>query len=142
MIGTRSGACAKAGLHGAEAWCRASAAHAAYASGKRLKSDELAGNLSQRLIAAGVKGRHLTLKIKRKKAGAPEPIKFLVGHPLIEHREGCRAFNVTDSSSHKLDCFSGTYLVLRIHNSSLRAFQQTGIYPSAKLRHLALNAAV
>ena len=31
-----------------------------------------------RLVEAGVKGRHLTLKIKRKKAGAPEPIKFLV----------------------------------------------------------------
>ena len=37
-----------------------------------------AGHLSVRLVEAGVKGRHLTLKIKRKKAGAPEPVKFLV----------------------------------------------------------------
>ena len=108
----------------------------------QLSSDELAGNLSQRLITAGVKGRHLTLKIKRKKAGAPEPIKFLVSHTLIEQCEGCRAFIVTDGSFHKLDCFSGTCLVLRIHDSSLRAFLQTGIHHRPKLRHLALNAAV
>ena len=53
-----------------------------------LNSDEHAGNLSQRLIAAGVKGRHLTLKIKRKKAGAPEPIKFLVSQSLTEQHMG------------------------------------------------------
>lgn len=39
-----------------------------------------AGHLSERLANAGVKGRHLTLKIKRKKAGAPEPYKFMVWH--------------------------------------------------------------
>ena len=92
-----------------------------FIQGNVLNSTELAGNLSQRLIAAGVKGRHLTLKIKRKKAGAPEPIKFLVKYILIEHYEGCRASDVTDSSSHDFDCFLGTYLVLRIHNPSLRA---------------------
>ncbi len=36
-----------------------------------------------RLVEAGVKGRHLTLKIKRKKAGAPEPVKFLVLGPYL-----------------------------------------------------------
>ena len=36
-----------------------------------------------RLVEAGVKGRHLTLKIKRKKAGAPEPVKFLVLPPSL-----------------------------------------------------------
>lgn len=42
-----------------------------------------AGHLSARLVEAGVKGRHLTLKIKRKKAGAPEPVKFLVLHSCL-----------------------------------------------------------
>ena len=86
-----SGTGAKAGLHDAEGYCRASATHAIYTPGDRLKSGELAGNLSQRLIAAGVKGRHLTLKIKRKKAGAPEPIKFLVSHLLTEQHNECIA---------------------------------------------------
>ena len=117
MIGTRSGACAKAGLHGA--CCRASAAHATCAPGKRLKSGKVAGNLSQRLVAAGVKGRHLTLKIKRKKAGAPEPIKFLVSPPLTEDHNACSACNVTASSFH--DCFSCISLVLRVRTSSLHS---------------------
>ncbi|CAL8466850.1 g6386 [Coccomyxa elongata] len=41
--------------------------------------DELAGELYDRMLKAGVKGRTITLKVKRKKTGAPEPIKFL-GH--------------------------------------------------------------
>lgn len=38
-----------------------------------------AGELADRMLKAGVKGRTLTLKVKRRKIGAPEPIKFLVG---------------------------------------------------------------
>ena len=38
----------------------------------------MSGELAERMAAAGVRGRTLTLKLKRKKAGAPEPIKFLV----------------------------------------------------------------
>lgn len=37
-----------------------------------------AGELYDRMLKAGVKGRTITLKVKRKKTGAPEPIKFLV----------------------------------------------------------------
>ena len=33
--------------------------------------------LAERLAAAGARGRTLTLKLKRRKAGAPEPRKFL-----------------------------------------------------------------
>ena len=38
-----------------------------------------AGEVCKRLEAAGVRGRTLTLKLKRRKAGAPEPPKFM-GH--------------------------------------------------------------
>lgn len=38
-----------------------------------------AGEVCKRLAAAGVQGRTLTLKLKRRKAGAPEPPKFM-GH--------------------------------------------------------------
>lgn len=38
-----------------------------------------AGEVCKRLHAAGVRGRMLTLKLKRRKAGAPEPPKFM-GH--------------------------------------------------------------
>lgn len=37
------------------------------------------GEVCKRLDAAGVRGRTLTLKLKRRKAGAPEPPKFM-GH--------------------------------------------------------------
>jgi DNA repair protein REV1 len=37
--------------------------------------------LAERLAAAGARGRTLTLKLKRRKAGAPEPRKFLGAHP-------------------------------------------------------------
>ena len=40
---------------------------------------ELAGEVTNRLAEAGVQGRTVTLKLKRKKEGAPEPSKFL-GH--------------------------------------------------------------
>ncbi|EIE26541.1 DNA/RNA polymerase, partial [Coccomyxa subellipsoidea C-169] len=46
--------------------------------------DELAGELADRMLKAGVKGRTLTLKVKRKKSGAPEPIKFL-GHGICDN---------------------------------------------------------
>ena len=39
----------------------------------------VAGEVCKRLHAAGVQGRMLTLKLKRRKAGAPEPPKFM-GH--------------------------------------------------------------
>lgn len=45
--------------------------------------DVNAGHLAERLAAAGVKGRHLTLKIKRKKVNAPQPYKFLVQNPAF-----------------------------------------------------------
>ena len=45
--------------------------------------DANAGHLAERLAAAGVKGRHLTLKIKRKKVNAPQPYKFLVQNPAF-----------------------------------------------------------
>ncbi|KAL4443032.1 hypothetical protein ABPG77_008523 [Micractinium sp. CCAP 211/92] len=41
--------------------------------------DDLAGEVQERLRRAGVKGRTVTLKLKRKKPGAVEPAKFL-GH--------------------------------------------------------------
>ncbi|KAK9805394.1 hypothetical protein WJX73_010812 [Symbiochloris irregularis] len=41
--------------------------------------DGIAGEVCKRLDAAGVRGRALTLKLKRRKAGAPEPPKFM-GH--------------------------------------------------------------
>ena len=43
-----------------------------------------AGHLAERLAAAGVKGRHLTLKMKRKKVNAPQPYKFLVQTPAVQ----------------------------------------------------------
>ena len=33
--------------------------------------------VANRLVEAGVKGRSVTLKLKRRKEGAPEPYKFL-----------------------------------------------------------------
>lgn len=41
--------------------------------------DDLAGEVSSRMRAAGVKGKHLTLKVKRRQEGAPQPAKFM-GH--------------------------------------------------------------
>ncbi|KAK9844061.1 hypothetical protein WJX81_003182 [Elliptochloris bilobata] len=46
--------------------------------------DELAVQLAERLAAAGARGRTLTLKLKRRKAGAPEPRKFL-GHGICDN---------------------------------------------------------
>ena len=40
---------------------------------------KLAGEVASRLAEASVRGRAITLKLKRKKEGAPEPSKFL-GH--------------------------------------------------------------
>ena len=37
----------------------------------------MAGEVCKRLHAAGAQGRMLTLKLKRRKAGAPEPPKFM-----------------------------------------------------------------
>ncbi len=39
------------------------------------------GQLAERLAAAEARGRTLTLKLKRRKAGAPEPRKFLGACP-------------------------------------------------------------
>jgi hypothetical protein len=39
----------------------------------------IAQEVQNRLAAAGVRGRALTLKVKRRQIGAPEPAKFL-GH--------------------------------------------------------------
>jgi DNA repair protein REV1 len=45
----------------------------------------LAGEVATRLVAAGVAGRSLTLKLKRRSASAPaEPRKFL-GHGLCDN---------------------------------------------------------
>ncbi|KAK9810528.1 hypothetical protein WJX72_012236 [[Myrmecia] bisecta] len=46
--------------------------------------DELAGEVAARMAAAGVRGRSITLKLKRRKAGAPEPIKFM-GHGVCDN---------------------------------------------------------
>ena len=43
----------------------------------------LAHEVQRRLTAAGVRGRTLTLKVKRRQAGAPEPRKFL-GHGICD----------------------------------------------------------
>lgn len=40
--------------------------------------------MAQRLAAAGVAGRTLSLKLKRRKAGAPEATKFL-GHGICDN---------------------------------------------------------
>lgn len=45
---------------------------------------DLAGEVASRLAEAGVKGRSLTLKIKRRKEGAPEPSKFM-GHGICDN---------------------------------------------------------
>jgi hypothetical protein len=40
--------------------------------------------VAARLLAAGARGRCLTLKVKRRQAGAPEPAKFL-GHGVCDN---------------------------------------------------------
>lgn len=45
---------------------------------------KLSGEVSSRLSEAGVQGRCITLKVKRKKEGAPEPSKFL-GHGICDN---------------------------------------------------------
>lgn len=54
---------------------------AAHAPSRRIRrAQELCGELAARLAAAGgERGRSITLKVKRRQAGAPEPAKFL-GH--------------------------------------------------------------
>lgn len=39
--------------------------------------DKIAGEVAERLQQAGTKGRTVTLKVKRRQSGAPEPVKFL-----------------------------------------------------------------
>ncbi|KAF8057676.1 REV1 [Scenedesmus sp. PABB004] len=45
---------------------------------------ELCGEVAARLAGGGVRGRCITLKIKRRQAGAPEPAKFL-GHGVCDN---------------------------------------------------------
>ncbi|KXZ53208.1 hypothetical protein GPECTOR_7g1101 [Gonium pectorale] len=45
---------------------------------------DLAGEVAARLQTAGVKGRSLTLKVKRRQAGAPQPAKFM-GHGACDN---------------------------------------------------------
>ena len=113
-----------------------------FCQGKTLNSDELAGNLSQRLVAAGVKGRHLTLKIKRKKAGAPEPMKFLVSRSLTEqHICALQRHRILLSES---TCFSCVLYCPERPEPFIVcvAPKQTGVHCAAKLSRLPLDADV
>lgn len=87
--------------------------------------DELCQEVSNRLKAAGVKGKAITLKVKRRQAGAPEPVKFL----------GCGA---CDSLSRSTTVGHFTDNPQELFRESQRMYQGLGV-PAEEVRGLGVS---